>query len=167
MSSHRTLSALCATSRLHSSETPWQFSCPASWSSEIAIDWFGSGGGFSEVYARPAYQAAAVSAYLAQSVPFPPASYYKSANRATPDVSIYASSFPVITGGSFGQVGGTSLATPLWGGVVTLMNEISVRYTGKTVGFVNALLYTMQASDPSDVQRHHSRQQCQLSVVVL
>ena len=101
------------------------------------------------MYARPAYQNAAVTAYLSQPVTFPPSSYYKSGNRATPDVAIYASSFPIVVGGSFGQVGGTSLASPLWGGVVTLINEIAVKYTGKPVGFVNALLYTMYASDPT------------------
>ena len=135
--------------RISFSETPWVFQCPASWSAEIAIDWFGSGGGFSDVYARPTYQNTAVSAYLSKSITFPPSSYYKSGNRATPDVSIYASSFPVIIAGALNFIGGTSLSSPLWGGVVSLINEISTKYTGKTVGFVNPLLYTMWSSDPT------------------
>ena len=130
------------------SATPYLFECPI-YTSEEAIDWFGSGGGFSAIYPRPSYQNAAVSAYLKQSVPFPPSNYFNSANRAIPDVAMYGSVFPVITAGQLGQPGGTSVSSPLFSGVVSLINEISVKYTGTTVGFINPLLYTMQASDPT------------------
>ena len=42
---------------------------------------FGSGGGFSRLHARPAYQAAAVEAYLNSSVPLPPSAVYHASGR--------------------------------------------------------------------------------------
>ena len=128
--------------------SPYVFECPV-YTSEVAVDWFGSGGGFSAIFPRPAYQNAVVSAYLKSSVSFPPAKFFNASNRAIPDVAIYGSVFPIIVGGQFAMPGGTSVSSPLWSGVISLINEISIKYTGTTVGFINPLLYAMQASDPS------------------
>merc|ERR1712100_974106 len=58
---------------------------------EVAVSqaeaYFTSGGGFSNVSLRPAFQDAAVSAYLASGVPLPASHYFNASGRAFPDVA--------------------------------------------------------------------------------
>jgi tripeptidyl-peptidase-1 len=46
-------------------------------------------------------------------------------------------------------VGGTSVSSPTFAGLVSLLNQAALRHSGKTLGFLNPLLYHMYASDPS------------------
>ena len=49
--------------------------------------WSQGGGGFSDTFAPPAYQEAAVRGYLASGVPLPNASLFNASGRGYPDVS--------------------------------------------------------------------------------
>jgi subtilase family serine protease len=89
----------------------------------------GSGGGFSHLYARPAYQ---------DGVPG------TGATRGVPDVSAEADAgWPVVLN-SGGQTwitagSGTSASCPLWAGVITLADQ----YAHHDLGFVNPAIYAL------------------------
>jgi len=109
---------------------------------------FASGGGFSNVAARPSYQNDAVNAYLNSGVALPPASYYNATSRGYPDVAAFGSGILIYDGG-LTLVGGTSASSPIWGGIASLLNDYSLGATGKPLGFLNPLLYKIFASTPS------------------
>ncbi len=90
----------------------------------------GTGGGVSDLFARPRYQASA-------RVPKPAAA---SGGRGVPDVAGDAdpdSGYRIVTGGATGIVGGTSAVAPLWAAIVAGLNAGRDR----PLGFVHAMLY--------------------------
>jgi subtilase family serine protease len=94
---------------------------------------FASGGGFSGIFARPADQ---------DGVPG------TEATRGVPDVAGDAGTGMALAieagGGSYElrSAGGTSAATPLWGGLVALADQLA----GHDLGFVNPVLYRIARS---------------------
>ena len=125
---------------------------------EVATKRFPSGGGFSNVFGIPSYQRDAVSAYFDQvesSLPF--SSYhhyvvdgnfssvtggvYHHGGRAYPDVSAVGDRQVVYSNGSWYLVGGTSLSAPVFGAVVTLINEQRIAAGKGTVGFIHPVIY--------------------------
>jgi subtilase family serine protease len=94
-----------------------------------------SGGGFSHLYARPAYQ---------NGIPG------TGATRGVPDVAADASGHTGMTmaiseGGGKTYIrnsGGTSATAPLWAGLIALANQ----YAGHHLGFVNPALYRIARS---------------------
>lgn len=86
---------------------------------------YGGGGGYSKYYSAPWWQRAP---------------NFGSASRGTPDVSMDANKdtgmFVVSQAKDF-KIGGTSIGTPIWADVVSLMNQVS----GHPLGFVSPLLY--------------------------
>lgn len=86
---------------------------------------YGSGGGYSSYFARPWWQVAPG---------------FSSSYRGTPDVSMNANKntgMLVISDAKPYKIGGTSIATPIWADVVSLMDQVSQT----SLGFVNPLLY--------------------------
>lgn len=75
-----------------------------------------SGGGFSNVFALPSYQSAAVTHYLQKYPPHYPSHIYNNSgtSRAYPDVSAIGLKIPTTYLGSTYGVGGTSASTPIW-----------------------------------------------------
>ncbi|KAK8075930.1 hypothetical protein PG994_003202 [Apiospora phragmitis] len=127
---------------------------------EVATARFASGGGFSNVFAAPAYQKRAVDRYVdtvGPTLPFVPYSefprdgdfanitrgrgVYNRLGRAYPDVAAVGDRQVVYAGGSWWLIGGTSLSAPVWGAVLTLVNEERLRAGKNTVGFINPILY--------------------------
>jgi len=77
---------------------------------EVVADF--SGGGFSNLFARPDYQADAVSGYLdALGNQFQ--GLFNATGRAYPDVAAQGVGFQVVIGGGVGSVGGTSASSPV------------------------------------------------------
>jgi hypothetical protein len=100
--------------------------------------WSGSGGGASALYARPSYQ--------------PPGLGIPGAHRQVPDVAMLAdpnTGFAVRYQGGFGTVGGTSLASPLFAGLLAGALSEAGRTTG--VGDIHAALYAAGADSFQDV----------------
>jgi subtilase family serine protease len=117
---------------------------------EAEVGWTFSGGGFSEVFAKPAYQ----DALPAGSTPI-------GAQRGVPDVALQASSTtgalvyltlppdglsgllcgnsPCSTG--WYDIGGTSLSCPQWAGLVALADQVN----GGGLGLINPALYAIGA----------------------
>ncbi|HET8561168.1 MAG TPA: S53 family peptidase [Marmoricola sp.] len=101
------------------------------------VGWNGSGGGFSQVFARPAYQ----DSLPAGSTTIPASS------RGVPDISMNASctSWVVVLdtapgfGGYYG-VCGTSEASPMFAGVVAIADQAA----GHDLGLLNQQLYALR-----------------------
>jgi subtilase family serine protease len=125
------------------------------------VAWTFSGGGFSDTFARPDYQAGTLPA---GSTPIPDSS------RGVPDIAFQASSAtgalvylslpPDGTDSNVGQtgwydIGGTSLACPQWAGLVAIADQLN----GGGLGLINPALYKVAsnpvqyASDFFDIQQ--------------
>jgi kumamolisin len=88
-----------------------------------------TGGGYSTVFARPAWQAAVVT----------------QSGRGVPDVASNAdpeTGYNILVDGQQEVVGGTSAAAPLWAGLVVLLNQ----KLNRRLGFINPLLYNFDRS---------------------
>ncbi|RMZ82283.1 hypothetical protein DV738_g1875, partial [Chaetothyriales sp. CBS 135597] len=100
-----------------------------------------SGGGFSDVFARPAYQNEAVSEYLSCHGNATDSSLFTSRGRAVPDVSAQAANFFVIDKGLPTLVSGTSAAAPVFAAVIANLNAIRMSFGFPPLGFLNPFLY--------------------------
>lgn len=125
---------------------------------EVPLGSFSSAGGFSNVFARPGYQAEAVEGYFVQHDPGY-ATYtldstggkddvvgasgglYNRGGRGIPDVSANGANFMDYIGGVVSPAYGTSLAAPIWASILTLVNEERTAVGKGPVGFVNPTLY--------------------------
>jgi len=130
------------------------FQC-ASGGTEVAVSvnaaGFTSGGGFSTYAPMPAYQKAAVQAYLKEEkANLPPASYFNRTHRAYPDVAAMGNNFLIYMAdqGGWAGVGGTSAATPTIAGVMSHLTDLSYKKSGKPMGFLNPFLYQMHQAAP-------------------
>jgi tripeptidyl-peptidase-1 len=103
--------------------------------------WGFSGGGFSAFHSRPSYQDVAVQTYVNSGTTLPTASLYNASGRAVPDVSALATNYYLLTAGSWGCLSGTSAATPVFAGLISLINDQLVAQGKPTVGFINPALY--------------------------
>ncbi|XP_043381838.1 tripeptidyl-peptidase 1 isoform X1 [Chelonia mydas] len=109
-----------------------------------------SGGGFSNVFPMPDYQAAAVRSFLHSAPKLPPRSYYNSSGRAYPDLAALSDNYWVVTN-RIPQpwVSGTSASTPVVGGIVALINDRRLQKGLPPLGFLNPALYKLQEKGPS------------------
>ncbi len=112
-------------------------------STEVAVEYFASGGGFSNVFPIPSYQSNAVNSYLQNHKPNIDPSLYNSTGQARgyPDISANGNGYALVQNGSWTAVGGTSQSAPLFGSIISLINEERVAAGKKTVGFINPMLY--------------------------
>ncbi len=104
------------------------------------VAWNDSGGGRSIVFARPSYQnsvRAVTGAY-----------------RGVPDISMDAScssgvaiygSFYGSRSGEWSPICGTSLATPLFAGIVALAYQYAYQHHGHALGLINPAIYQIEA----------------------
>ncbi|EJD36853.1 subtilisin-like protein [Auricularia subglabra TFB-10046 SS5] len=111
-----------------------------------------SSGGFSDLFAMPDYQAAAVSKYLAQ-LGDTYAGRFNPKGRAFPDVSTQGVDFAVVNAGRVTGVQGTSASAPLFASVVALLNDERAAAGKPPLGFLNPWLYSDAAGAFSDVTR--------------
>ncbi|TVY38071.1 Aorsin [Lachnellula occidentalis] len=122
-----------------------------------ALQFFATGGGFSNYFCPPSYQAQEVSCYLKKELPFQSLPYYEINADATnigqnggvynrlgrgyPDVSANGAFFLTFLNLTERNFFGTSLAAPIFGSVVTLINEERSLIGKGPVGFINPALY--------------------------
>ncbi|WPH04960.1 Aorsin [Acrodontium crateriforme] len=118
------------------------------------LQFFASSGGFSNYYTPPEYQKAAVDAYLAthNTLPYYIANkdasnigenggVYNRAGRGWPDVSANGAFLEIYNNETLYHFFGTSLSSPIFGSVLTLINEERTAVGKGPVGFVNPVLY--------------------------
>ena len=104
------------------------------------LDYY-SGGGFSNVFGQPAYQADAVSHYLTAYPPPYSADIYNSSGRGYPDISAIGLNVSVVLLDDVYVAGGTSASTPIIASIVTLLNEARIAAGKGPIGFLNPTLY--------------------------
>ncbi|RPD60128.1 subtilisin-like protein [Lentinus tigrinus ALCF2SS1-7] len=110
---------------------------------ETATTAFPSGGGFSNLFAQPSFQARRVNRYLKTSLPASyDASTFNASGRAYPDVS--ANGFPTVVAvdGNFTTSGGTSASAPIFASFVAAINDARIAAGKGPVGWINPALYS-------------------------
>lgn len=124
---------------------------------EVATTRFASGGGFSQIFGTPSYQQQAVTAYfnhVESSLPFSgydnfvingnyssvTSGVYHRRGRGYPDVAAVGDRQVVFTGGQWQLIGGTSLSSPVFASVITLINEARLVAGKSTLGYLHPVL---------------------------
>jgi tripeptidyl-peptidase I len=102
---------------------------------------FYSGGGFSDVFARPSWQESQVKNYLDNYAPNYPQSTFNRTGRGFPDVSALGLNLTTVYLGQVYGFGGTSASAPIFASVVTLLNEARLSAGKSPVGFLNPTIY--------------------------
>ncbi|KAH8114716.1 tripeptidyl peptidase A [Phellopilus nigrolimitatus] len=105
---------------------------------EVAVSF--SGGGFSDIFARPSYQDAVVQTYL-NALP----------NGTFADVSALADNFKIFLQGSPVLIGGTSASSPTFAGLVSLLNDARLSNGLAPLGFLNPFIYSKGQSAFNDI----------------
>ncbi|KAI9742807.1 MAG: hypothetical protein M1818_003536 [Claussenomyces sp. TS43310] len=116
---------------------------------ESASDAFPSGGGFSNIYPIPSYQASAVA--TDHDPPFPYYSgndslgandgVYNRSGRGFPDVAANGVGIAAFEGEKFVYDLGTSASAPIFASIVNRINEERIAIGKNPVGFINPVLY--------------------------
>jgi len=109
-----------------------------------------SSGGFSDRYARPSYQKAAVEDYL-EILGDQWKGLYNPAGRGFPDVAAQAYNFSVVDHGSVIPVGGTSASAPTFAGIVALLNSARLSAHKPPLGFLNPFIYSKGYQGLTDI----------------
>jgi len=105
--------------------------------------WKDGGGGFSDTFDIPDYQADLVAKYK-NSTTLPDQRFWNNTGRGYPDVSALAgiqNAYCVVTRKEFVGVGGTSASCPVFAGIVAKLNEIRLNKGNPALGFLNPFLY--------------------------
>lgn len=104
---------------------------------------FGSGGGFSNVFELPTWQASAVKNFTTNFAPNYGPNVYNDSGiaRGFPDVSAIGLKVATVFAGNTLGVGGTSASAPIFAGIVTLLNEARIAAGKGPIGFLNPTLY--------------------------
>ncbi|KAI0028799.1 subtilisin-like protein [Vararia minispora EC-137] len=91
-----------------------------------------SGGGFSNIFPLPSYQASAVTSFLKNHPPpFTSAQFNNSGKALPPGID-----------GQFALVFGTSASSPVVGSIITLINDARIANGKGPVGFINPVIYS-------------------------
>ena len=120
--------------------------------------WNDGGGGFSDNFAIPSFQAKDVAAYKANpaaNLP-PPTTYkgkqsplYNNTGRGYPDVAALGGTknpYCITFGGEVGGVAGTSAASPVTAAVFALLNGIRLGAGKSALGWLNPFIYQNAAA---------------------
>ncbi len=113
------------------------------------VAWDGSGGGFSDTFPVPEYQAAAVATYkmaMATAGRLPPAGMWNATGRGYPDLSALGGEVnpycvAVAGGRELGGVWGTSASTPVVAGIFVRLNNLLLGEGKPPLGWVNPFIY--------------------------
>jgi subtilase family serine protease len=107
-----------------------------------------SGGGFSNVAAMPSWAQTAQKAYQAISGACPPAADYNASGSGYPDVAALGHNYYIQAGGAV-LVDGTSCSSPVFAGILGLINAQLLAAGKSKLGFFNPLLYQIGAKYPN------------------
>ncbi|KAF7378440.1 Family S53 protease-like protein [Mycena sanguinolenta] len=108
-----------------------------------------SGGGFSNYFSVPSWQAADTSAYLG-SIGDEFAGMYNPDGRGFPDVASEWEVY-IVNEGGVTSVGGTSCASPIFASFIALVNDRLIAAGKPVLGFLNPLLYSTGRTGLDDV----------------
>merc|ERR1712014_206506 len=106
--------------------------------------WKSGGGGFSDTFDIPAYQADAVAAYKARpDANLPDQSYWNNTGRGYPDVAALGGQKTsyCVQAGRFEGVAGTSASCPVVAGIFARLNGLRLAAGKPALGFLNPFIY--------------------------
>jgi len=109
-----------------------------------------SGGGFSNHFSQPSWQAAAIKTYLSTAPNIPPKSMFGK-GRGYPDVASLGNAYNVNIGGQWYKLSGTSASSPVFCGMVALVNGVREVQGKSAIGYLNPILYKVDKSVYNDV----------------
>lgn len=107
---------------------------------EVAVQRFGSGAGFSNYFAQPAYQTSAVEGYLSK-IGSLYAGLYNRTGRGYPDVAAQGNHDVIVWDNIVRTVGGTSASSPTFAAVIALVNDALIAKGKPALGFLNPWIY--------------------------
>lgn len=112
------------------------------------------GGGFSDTFATPSYQSAAVAGFIktaGDAGVLPDQSYWNATGRAYPDISAsFGGVIPycILANGLWEGVGGTSASCPTVAHGIGILNNLQLGAGKAPLGFLNPWLYQTLAGHP-------------------
>ncbi|KAI5860527.1 tripeptidyl-peptidase 1 precursor [Durotheca rogersii] len=109
-----------------------------------------SGGGFSNIFQAPPYQARVTSAYVKNLNGLYDGLYSKT-GRGYPDISAQGLYFAYFWNGTEGTISGTSASCPLTGGIISLVNDALISTGKPPLGFLNPWLYARGHKGLTDI----------------
>lgn len=102
-----------------------------------------TGGGFSNIWPLPSWQASAMKTYYASYAPsYTSTQYNNSRNvRGYPDISAIGHNLLTVSNSGSLLADGTSASAPIVAGLITLINQQRLAKGKSNVGFINPVLY--------------------------
>lgn len=129
-----------------------EVACQSNGESEQAF--ITSGGGFSDTFPAPSWQAPIIAGYfnLVKGSSIAPKAGYTPTGRGYPDVSLLARNYKIVVSGAVRVVDGTSASAPVFAAFISLINAERKAHGKKTtVGWVNPYLYKYASSFVTDI----------------
>ncbi|KAJ6573391.1 family S53 protease-like protein [Mycena vulgaris] len=120
---------------------------------ETAVNF--TGGGFSNVFASPSYQAVAVAGFL-ETIPSDFAGTFNKTGRGYPDVSLQGWNFDIVWANQTILISGTSASTPTFAAIIALINDRLIAAGKPILGFLNSLIYSKASSAFTDITIGHN-----------
>ncbi|KAH9011324.1 subtilisin-like protein [Lactarius hengduanensis] len=109
-----------------------------------------SGGGFSDHFPRPVYQDVAVSAFLERQGT-QHTGLFNPEGRGIPDIAAQALRLPIFFKNAGMVVDGTSFSTPVFAGIISLLNDYLITNGRSPLGFLNIWLYNDGIAGLNDI----------------
>ena len=109
-----------------------------------------SSGGFSDLWDRPKYQDGAVRSYLSK-LGNQWEGLFNPRGRAFPDVAGQSVNYAVYDQGKLKKYMGTSCSSPMFAGVIGLVNDARMRRHKPPMGFLNPFLYSLGRGGLNDI----------------
>lgn len=102
-----------------------------------------SGGGFSNVFDLPEYQADTVRDWFQKHPPGYSGELYNNSQRTRgyPDISANAANYALAVNAQWGMAYGTSASAPVLGSIFTLINQERIKAGKSSIGFINPTAY--------------------------
>ncbi|KAJ5118747.1 hypothetical protein N7526_010384 [Penicillium atrosanguineum] len=116
-----------------------------------------SGGGFSDLFPRPAYQDQAVQGYFERLDNDQWKGLYNPKGRGIPDVAAQAKNFLIRDHKTWFKISGTSAAGPVFAGIVSQLNSLRLAQGKPRMGFLNPWLYAIGKAGLTDITNGGSR----------
>ncbi|KAI9454052.1 subtilisin-like protein [Lactarius psammicola] len=119
---------------------------------EPEVAWKTSGGGFSDYFLLPDYQEHVVPDFL-NDLGSRYKGLYNDTGRGVPDVAAQSVNYRIFLNGEESKVTGTSAATPVVAGIISLLNDYLLSKGEEPLGFLNPWLYGDASDAFSDITR--------------
>ncbi|KAJ6619105.1 peptidase S8/S53 domain-containing protein [Mycena sp. CBHHK59/15] len=127
--------------------------CTAGFGPEVALNL--TGGGFSNIFAAPPYQTAAIASYL-DTIPANFPGTFNRTGRGYPDIALQAWNFEIVNNGTTSLIYGTSAGSPVFAAMLAMINDRLVAAGKPALGFLNPFIYSTGSAAFTDITSGHN-----------